>query len=287
MPARILFFLLWVFIFILKELPKLPGIIILWLSIVLHRSLDTCALPVCMRVNVTVSYSISLWFLVPEFVLFLSFLLFFPHLISLWLIVPVFFFFSLIFLFVPLPNLIVFFCVRVVFIFVCTLIFSHLISLWLIVPELSRSNILKASSISSSVTFKQSVTLNVVDSVYTKKSLQKEPSQLSSQNSHFSEQVQSTWMFCHFDYFCKNNLWLEKLPKFNQTNIWIEINRFLKNNAAGGHFIWHFESPLNFLMGDLEKRQHGRNPNVFFWQEAKMATEFLLWSSTPTFAPLS
>ena len=179
----------------------------------------------------------------------------------------------------------VFFCVRVVFIFVCTLIFSHLISLWLIVPELSRSNILKASSISSSVTFKQSVTLNVVDSVY--KSLQKEPSQLSSQNSHFSEQVQSTWMFCHFDYFCKNNLWLEKLPKFNQTNIWIEINRFLKNNAAGGHFIWHFESPLNFLMGDLEKRQHGRNPNVFFWQEAKMATEFLLWSSTPTFAPLS
>ena len=139
----------------------------------------------------------------------MSFLLFFPHLISLWLIVPVFFF-SLIFLFVPLPNLIVFFCVRVVFIFVCTLIFSHLISLWLIVPELSRSNILKASSISSSVTFKQSVTLNVVDSVYTKKSLQKEPSQLSSHNSHFSEQVQSTWMFCHFDYFCKNNLWLEK-----------------------------------------------------------------------------
>ena len=80
--------------FILKELPKLPGIIILWLSIVLHRSLDTCALPVCMRVNVTVSYSISLWFLVPEFVLFLSFLLFFPHLISLWLIVPVFFLFT-------------------------------------------------------------------------------------------------------------------------------------------------------------------------------------------------
>ena len=78
------------FFFILKELPKLPGIIILWLSIVLHRSLDTCALPVCMRVNVTVSYLISLWFLIPEFVLFLSFLLFFPHLISLWLIVPVF-----------------------------------------------------------------------------------------------------------------------------------------------------------------------------------------------------
>ena len=140
---------------------------------------------------------------------------------SLWLIVPVFF--SLIFLFVPLPNLIVFFCVRVVFIFVCTLIFSHLISLWLIVPELSRSNILKASSISSSVTFKQSVTLNVVDSVYTKKSLQKEPSQLSSHNSHFSEQVQSTWMFCHFDYFCKNNLWLEKITKI-QSNQYLNWN---------------------------------------------------------------
>ena len=99
-------------------------------------------------------------------------------------------------------------------------IFSHLISLWLIVPELSRSNILKASSISSSVTFKQSVTLNVVDSVYTKKSLQKEPSQLSSHNSHFSEQVQSTWMFCHFDYFCKNNHWLEKITK-------IQSNQYL------------------------------------------------------------
>ena len=172
-----------------------------------------------MRVNVTVSYLISLWVLIPAFVLFLSFLLFFPHLISLWLIVPVFFFFSLIFLFVPLPNLIVFFCVRVVFIFVCTLIFSHLISLWLIVPELSRSNILKASSISSSVTFKQSVTLNVVDSVYTKKSLQKEPSQLSSHNSHFSEQVQSAWMFCHFDYFCKNNLWLEKVTKIQSNQL--------------------------------------------------------------------
>ena len=170
-----------------------------------------------MRVSVTVSYSISLWFLVPEFVLFLSFLLFFLHLISLWLIVPVFSF-SLIFLFVPLPNFIVCFCVRVVFIFVCTLIFSHLISLWLIVPELSRSNILKASSISSSVTFKQSVTLNVVDSVYTKKSLQKEPSQLSSHNSHFSEQVQS-WMFCHLTIFAKTTFGLKKLPKFNQTNI--------------------------------------------------------------------
>ena len=128
-------------------------------------------------------------------------------------------FHSFFFLFHYLISL-CFFCVRVVFIFVCTLIFSHLISLWLIVPELSRSNILKASSISSSVTFKQSVTLNVVDSVYTKKSLQKEPSQLSSHNSHFSEQEQSTWMFCHFDYFCKNNLWLEKITK-------IQSNQYL------------------------------------------------------------
>ena len=63
--------------FIWKKLPKLTGIIILWLNIVLNRPLDTCAWPVCMRVNVSVSYSISLWFLVHEFFLFLSFLCFF------------------------------------------------------------------------------------------------------------------------------------------------------------------------------------------------------------------
>ena len=157
-------------------------------------------------------------------------------------------FLSFFFLFHYLISL-CFFCVRVVFIFVCTLIFSHLISLWLIVPELSRSNILKASSISSSVTFKQSVTLNMVDSVYTKKSLQKEPSQLSSHNSHFSEQEQSTWMFCHFDYFCKNNLWLEKITKI-QSNQYLNWNQsLLQEQCCWMPFYLTFWEPAQFLDG--------------------------------------
>ena len=84
--------------------------------------------------------------------------------------------------------------------------------------------------------------------LFTQRNLFKK-SPVSSQNSHFSEQVQRPCMFCRFDYFCKNNLWLEKVTKI-QPNQYLNWNQSLpQEQCCWGPFYLTFWEPAQFLDG--------------------------------------